>query len=178
MLIMKKIFALLTLAAILALPVYSQTNTAPKAGFLDNILTNFSLTAQNYVAIGYGAYDRDTKGWGYGGAILYMASTNFWTGVRIQSLNGKQTTAAVQGQLQVPFHALTLTWVPFVESSVGLGQDELYANAGAGLLVMIHRWKIGMFDLGLGVLGDYEHYVMGDRSGNQINAGGMLNLKW
>jgi hypothetical protein len=138
--------------------------------------TNFS-GATNWAAIPFASYDLTTKQVGGGAAILYQVNQNFWTGVRIQSIGGITTTAGVQAQLQVTKTLWGVNYTPFVETSVGLGQSTLYGSVGAGALIQIHTWDVwNKHRLGLGVVGDYEHYVTGSTHGNQINGGLLLTL--
>jgi hypothetical protein len=162
------------------------TSAAPTvAGGLSEIWT--ALTANstnglsgqtNWALIPYAAYDLETKKYGGGAAVLYAVAPNFWAGVRAQDLGGRQTTASVQGQLQVTKKIFGLTVTSFLETSVGLGKDALYGSAGPGGLISFHTWAWSGKSLTLGVVGDYEHYVQGDASGNQINAGLLIRFSF
>jgi hypothetical protein len=60
-----------------------------------------------------------------------------------------------------------------------MGNSSLYANSGTGALLSFGSWhinKTATFEVGL--IGDYEHYVYGGKSGNQINVGPLLHLSF
>jgi len=164
------------------------TNTPPTvSGGLSEIWTalttssgtNVDIGAQtNWAVIPYCAYDVSTKKFGYGGAILYAVTPNFWAGIRAQSLEGEQTTAGVQCQLQVSKKIWGVTYTPFIETSVGIGKSSLYGSAGPGLLVSFHTWVWGSKSLTLGAVGDYEHCVNSSRNWNQVNAGPLLRFSF
>ena len=157
---------LLALAALLLFAGYAQAQTT-------NAVTIISggNSATNWVAIPYLAYDTGTKRIGGGAALLYAVNDNFWTGVRAQSLNGQSSTAGVQGQLQITETVMGVSITPFAETAFGLGSSSLYANVGSGGLINFHTWQIGKGTLSIGLVADYEHYVYGSISGNQINGG-------
>jgi hypothetical protein len=141
--------------------------------------TNVDIGAQtNWAVIPYIAYDIQAKKFGYGGAILYAVTPNFWAGVRAQSLEGEQTTAGVQCQLQISKKLWGITYTPFLETSVGIGKSALYGSAGPGLLVSFHTWVWGSKTLTVGAVGDYEHAVSGGRNWNQVNAGPLLRFSF
>ena len=162
----------LILAALLCCAGYSRAQ---------NTFTNITALegATNWAAIPYLAYDTGTKHFGGGGVLLYSVTPYFWAGLRAQSLNHQDTTAAVQAQLQA-----TVTWngiriTPFVEASTGMGNSALYANAGSGALISLHQWVISKnVELEIGLIGDYEHYVNGSQNGNQINGGPLIHLSF
>jgi hypothetical protein len=138
--------------------------------------TNFS-GATNWAVIPFASYDLTTKKIGGGLAALYEVSPNFWTGVRLQDVGGVTTTAGVQAQLQVTKTLWGVNYTPFVETSVGIGQTSLYGSVGAGALIQIHTWDVwNGHRLGLGVVGDYEHYTTGTTHGNQANGGLLVTL--
>lgn len=136
------------------------------------------LQSTNWVAIPYVLYDVETKDVGGGGALLYSVTPNFWAGVRAEWAGSRQTSAGVQAQLQVPVKVLGLKVIPFAETSVGLGEDTMYASGGAGGVIMFYskRWKSAALDIGAAAC--YEHYVNGDASGNQILGGPLLHLSF
>ena len=160
--------------AALALAIGAQAQTTTNSVPLPDtsFLSNLDLTATNWVLIPYAAYQIETKRLGGGAAALYMASPNLWTGVRVESIDGRNTTAGVQAQIQVTTKLFGLTVTPFLETSVGLGNDNLYGTAGAGGIIGLHSWKIGARTISLSLLGCYEHYVDGGvKSGNQVEVG-------
>ena len=134
--------------------------------------TNFS-GATNWAAIPFVSYDLTTKKIGGGIAVLYEATPNFWAGVRVQDIGGVTTTAGVQAQLQFTKTLWGVNYTPFAETSVGIGSTSLYGSVGAGALIQLHTWDVWAgHKFGIGVIGDYEHYVSGSGAkGNQINAG-------
>lgn len=166
---MKKLIALIGVAFVATISQAQVSNSIP---------FSIDLNATNWVAIPYVAYDIESKRVGYGGALLYQVTGNFWAGARIQSLNNHQTTAAVQGQLNVPVKVGPFTGIPFVESSVGMGNSVLYANTGAGMIIRLYSHKLGKVTLYFDAIGDYEHYVEGSQEGNQANGGLILGIKF
>lgn len=165
----------LTAMAALALTIGAQAQTTatnsvplPDTGFLSQL----DITATNWVLIPYAAYQIEAKRFGGGAAALYMASPNLWTGVRVESIDGRNTTAGVQAQIQATIKVFSLTVTPFLETSVGLGNDNLYGTAGAGGIIGLHSWTVGKSTISLSLIGCYEHYVDGGvKSGNQVEAG-------
>jgi hypothetical protein len=179
----------LILAALLCFAglTQAQTNAAPSvSGGLGEIWTalttsstNVDIGAQtNWAVIPYLAYDMSTKKFGYGGAVLYAVTPNFWAGVRAQSLEGEQTTAGVQCQLQVTKTVFGVTLTPFLEASTGLGKSAIYASTGPGILINFHTWLWSNKSLTLGIAGDYEHAIMGSKNWNQANAGPLIRFSW
>jgi len=163
------------------------TNTATVLGGISEIWTalttasgtNVDITRQtNWAVIPYIAYDIEKHKVGYGGAILYAVTPNFWAGVRAENVARRQTTAGVQAQLQVTKKVFGLTVTPFIETSVGIGKSAMYGSAGPGALINFHTWVWSKNSLSLGVVGDYEHYVMGDLNGNQANGGLMVRFSF
>ena len=137
------------------------------------------LNSTNWVVVPYAAYDTGTKSFGEGAAILYEATSNLWTGVRIQNLNHQQTTAGVQAQLQANLTIDGFKVHPFVEASTGMGNSSLYASAGTGAWVSFYSHTFNNKDtINIGLIGDYEHYVNGSIKGNQVNAGPLINIEW
>jgi hypothetical protein len=187
---MRKTF-LSALAALLFCAGITQaqtTNSAPSvAGGLGEIWTalttsstNVDLASQtNWAVIPYISYDLKDKKYGGGGAVLYAVTPNFWAGARMESINGHQTTAGVQAQLQVTKKVFGLSMTPFVETSVGIGSSSLYGSAGAGGFIAFHTWDWGnKYSLTFGVVGDYEHVVYGTENWNQINGGPLLRFSF
>lgn len=169
---MKRILIILGAAALLAATTtLAQTSTN----------TIFGISGStNWAAVPYGIYRTDTKEWGFGGALLYKVTDNFWAGVRADNISGHQTTAGVQLQLQT-----TVTWsgmqiTPFLEASSGMGKNNLYASAGPGAVLSIHTWKpkIGNHEIAVsvGAAGDYEHVVNGSESWQQVCGGPFVRL--
>lgn len=136
----------------------------------------------NFVAIPFGIYRMDTKDWGYGGALLYKVTDNFWTGLRVNNISGQQVSAGVQAQLQTTVAWSGLTVTPFIEASTGLGHDALYGSAGAGGLITFHTWNFNVvnhgFQASVGVVGDYEHVIYGSQNWNQLCGGPLLCLSF
>lgn len=163
-----------------------------KAGaqtLVDTNLTNFANGAKNgtnFVVIPFVKYDLTTKNYGYGVAGLYKVSDLFWTGLRVDRIDGLQTSAGVQGQLQTSMTLGGITLHPFIETSVGIGQSSLYGSAGTGAFVQVysHDWTRNgkpPVTLNLGLIGDYEHVVQtgsAQDNSNQINAGPLINLSF
>lgn len=138
--------------------------------------TNFS-GATNWAAIPFASYDLTTKKIGGGAVVLYEVNPNFWTGVRVQSIGGEMTTAGVQAQIQVTKTLWGVNYTPFALTSVGIGSTSLYGSVGAGAIIQIHKWDVWAgHQLGLGVVGDYEHIVTGTTHGNEINGGLLLTF--
>ena len=164
------------------LTVSSQAQTSTNSTTVTNTPATLNgLTgATNWVVVPYGVYDVTDKKWGWGAAALYQVTPIFYTGVRMDVLNGQQNTAGVQAQLQVTetWHGINIT--PFMETSVGIGKSTLYGSAGAGGVVSLHAWafKIGQqaFDVNIGVAADYEHVVNQNRNYNQICGGPLIQL--
>jgi hypothetical protein len=178
---------LVTMAAValLALTGYSQqeTPTAP------TLPINVDWTATNWVVIPFFGVQLQRTGGGYaenqnqvggGVAALYSVTPNLWTGVRVQSFGHETATGSVQAQLQATVPVFGMQVTPFAEATAGLGSTTLYANAGAGAVVTFHTWSLGKdAALGVGLVGDYEHYVYGnDHNGNQWNLGPMLHIRF
>jgi hypothetical protein len=181
------------LAALAAFTVQAQTNApstnaAPSLfGGLSEIWTaltsssgtNVDLGGQtNWAAIPYISYDLTDKKWGYGGAVLYAVTPNFWAGVRAEEMNGMQITAGVQAQLQVSQTILGVRVTEFLEASTGLGKSSLYGSAGPGGLINFHTWIWGKKSLTVGIVGDYEHCIMGGKNWNQANVGPLLRFSF
>lgn len=164
------ITGLLTFAALFT--VQAQTNSIP-----------FGLSGStNWAAIPYGIYRTDTKELGFGGALLYKVTDNFWAGVRADNISGQQTTAGVQLQLQATVTYLGMEITPFLEASTGMGKSSLYASAGPGAVISFHTWhpRIGNHEVALsvGAAGDYEHVVNGSESWQQVCGGPLLRLSF
>ena len=163
----KIIAAILAGMALLACRCHAQTT--------NSFLPGLSSSVTNVIFIPYLKYDVNEHQIGYGGAALYKVSENFWAGARVDRINGQQTTAGVQAQLQdtITWHGLTVT--PFLETSVGLGSSALYGSAGPGIYFNLysHGWVIAGDHvlLTIGVAADYEHVINGSQNSNQLNAG-------
>jgi hypothetical protein len=132
----------------------------------------------NIVAIPYFKYDFTTHKNGYGGAFLYRVTDNFWAGFRADQIDGQQTTAGVQAQLQTTFSINGLSLTPFVETSVGLGSSELYGTAGPGLLIHLYQHTFTRAVLDIGIVGDYEKVVYNGVNTKQGNIGPMIHLSF
>jgi hypothetical protein len=159
-----------------SLPAKAQTNDVS-----DYLPDHFS-SVTNIALIPYVKYDLSSHTVGYGAAALYKVTDNFWTGLRADRIDGRETTAGVQAQLQTTFTWAGVQVTPFLATSVGLGQDSLYGAAGPGafLHVFSHTWRPSGHDITLNVevVGDYEHVVSDGRNSDQVNAGPILNLKF
>ena len=136
--------------------------------------------ATNWAEIPYLKYDLTEHTFGYGDALLYKASDYVWTGVRIDKINGEQTTAGIQGQIQT-----TVTWngvkfTPFWEASVGMGSSALYGSTGPGVFFGIYSHQFSRVSLNIGFIGDYEKVVWdaGQRNSNQANIGPLFHLSF
>ena len=134
--------------------------------------------ATNWVAIPYVKYDIQDHTMGYGGALLYKVSPNFYTGARFDQLNGHQTTAGVQAQLQATFQVGGIEVTPFLETSVGLGSSSLYGSTGPGAFINLYSHQFTKAKLNIGIIGDYEHVINGDENYNTLNAGPVFNLSF
>lgn len=137
----------------------------------------------NWIDIPFASYDLTEKKMGWGDAILHYAAQNLWAGLRFQDIAGVQTTAGIQGQLQVTKKIGFLTYTPYFETSVGIGKSALYGSIGPGLAVNIHTWQWiwpdGHWYFGLGATSDFEHYVVGStKNGNQVNAGPVIHVSF
>jgi len=135
----------------------------------------------DWVDIPYAAFDLTTKKVGWGDAALHYATKNIWGGLRYENLNGYNSTAGVQGQLQVTKAIGPFTITPFLESSIGIGKSSLYGNTGPGILINAHEWNWKWSGLswsaGLGGVVDFEHYVLNStHNGNKIDAGLSINV--
>lgn len=158
--------------------VQAQTNTPPVQTNTTAILDGFK-SSTNWVLIPYGKYDLQHKTFGFGAAALYEASPNLWVGARLDRIDGEQTTAGVQAQLQVSGTWMGITYTPFLETSVGLGTSTIYASAGPGLAVNLYNWQISSrVNMNIGIVGDYEHVVRGSDNHNELNIGPMFNLSF
>ena len=169
--LLKSILAMGLFAAI-GFTARAQTNT-----------TIFGLSGStNWVAVPYGIYRVDTKQWGFGGAVFYKVSDNFYAGVRADSLNSKWTTAGVQLQLQATVHWAFLNITPFLEASTGMGSSSLYASAGPGAAITFASWQPTIsghkIDVTLGLAGDYEHVVNGSESFQQVCGGPLIKVSF
>lgn len=167
----KLITTILAALAVAAISSHAQTNSI-------TVLTQVNQYT-NIVVIPYGKYDFNTKKFGAGAAGLYRVSDNFWSGFRVDKINGYETTAGVQAQLQTTFQIFsTLTATPFVETAIGIGSSSLYGSVGPGVDVSLFKGSFALsghnVDLGIGIIGDYEHVVQnGDisKNSNQGNLG-------
>lgn len=163
---------IVAIAALIALAFSAGAQT-------NSFLPGLTSSVKEITVIPYAKYDVNAKDFGFGVAALYPVSSNFWAGARVDRINGQQTTAGVQGQIQdtITWHGLTVT--PFLETSVGMGSSALYASAGPGFYTMIYSktWSGGArFNLGL--IADYEHVVNDNQNSNQLNIGPMGNLSF
>lgn len=146
--------------------------------------TTNSITLQilnsetNWAAVPYFKYDINQHHFGYGGALLYKVSDNFWTGVRADRIDGVQTTAGVQAQLQVTTKIAGVTVTPFAETSVGLGSTSVYASAGPGAFIHVYSHQFNAARLNIELVGDYEHVVESSLNSNQLNVGPIFNLSF
>lgn len=136
----------------------------------------------NWIAVPFLSLNTKTHDVGWGAALLHYAAQNLWVGLRFQDNHGLETTAGVQAQLQVTKKIGWFTYTPFLETSVGIGSSSLYGSTGPGLVVNIHtwtwHWKDGQWFLGVMALADYEHFVIGTKNGNQVNAGPGINISF
>jgi hypothetical protein len=179
-----KLKSLLLAAALLcglSTTVHAQATISPPQFTLGG--TNIDLTVDtNWAAIPFGIYRTDTHQWGYGGAVLYQVTPNFWTGVRADNISGLSTTAGVQAQLQATVSVDGIDLTPFADTSVGMGTSSLYASAGAGALVNFHTWsfKIGSAALSVsaGAVASYEHVVDGNANFNQVVGGPLIQVSF
>lgn len=172
---MKTKLLLSLVLAVVCATGYSQTTNTPAPIEKPLIGVNVDWTATNWVFIPFAGYQIEKKTFGGGLAALYTIDKHIWIGARVQSFGAQKGAAAVQATVQQPFQVAGLTVVPFLESSVGLGQNDIYANAGAGAIVSFKQWQFKKWFLEAGVVGDYEHYVFGPQSGNQANIGPFLH---
>lgn len=144
--------------------------------------TNVDITGQtNWAFIPFFAYDLTDHKAGFGAVVLYSVTPYFWAGLRVEDVNDRQTTAGVQGQLQVTKMVFGVSVTPFVETSVGLGRSSLYGSAGPGALINFHTWIWGstsQYSLTLGIVGDYEHVIYGDANWNQANGGPLVRFSF
>ena len=135
----------------------------------------------NWVVIPYFSYDFTDKKAGGGAAVLYKVTDNFWTGLRAESINGEQTTAGVQAQLQASKTVFGMTLTGFIETSVGMGKSSLYGSVGPGGIVNFYStdwtWGPGKYALTIGAAADYEH-VVNVKNWNQGNIGPMLKISF
>lgn len=175
---MKKILAIATILAALCLTASAQTTNI-------NILS-LPDTATNIVVIPFAKYDLSSHEFGYGAAALYKVTDKFWTGIRADHINGYNSTAGVQAQIQQPISFVGLKGSVFLETSVGLGSSSLYGAAGPGAYFKLfgHTWaRSGQAPVTLNValIADYEHVVQNstvNKSSNQVNGGPLLNLNF
>ena len=160
----------------------AQTNTVgtgdSPALNLGGFNININSHATNWVAIPYFKYDLKNHESGYGGALLYRVSPNFYTGARFDQMHGQQTTAGVQAQLQTTVTVAGFKATPFLETSVGLGSSALYGSTGPGMFINLYAHDFGQRQLNLGLIGDYEHVVNGTDSYNCVNVGALLNFSF
>ena len=178
--------------ALIAAVANAQTN-APAPGLLDtNPPSQFAIlgaaaTYTNVIAIPYIKYDLNTKKFGEGAAILYRVSDYFYTGLRVDRINGYQSSAGVQAQLQA--NVKVFGWInthPFLETSVGIGSSSLYGSAGPGIAIDLFHKSFNVSSghtvyFFLDPIADYEHVVQngaGSKNSNQINAGFLLGLNF
>jgi hypothetical protein len=160
--------------------IHAQTNTSNGGSLLG------LSGSTNWVLIPYGIYDTTDKKWGWGAAGLYKVSDYFYTGVRYDSVNGRDNTAGVQAQVQATLSYAFVKVTPFVTASTGIASSSsIYASAGAGAYVSLLRkgFKVNNHDFTLdgGIVGDYEHVVQsGSRSENwdQVVGGPLLSLSF
>ena len=134
--------------------------------------------ATNWLEIPYVKYDTQNKSFGFGDALLYKVSPNFYTGARFDQLNGQQTTAGVQAQLQATFSIGPVSVTPFIETSVGLGSSSLYGSTGPGLFIDLYSHQFSKFDLDVGFVGDYEHVINGGDNYNCFNLGPTFGISF
>jgi hypothetical protein len=175
---MKKILTIIGVAALLAtVSARAQTNTTPGINIPG---INLSNGATNWAAIPFFKYDLQKHSAGYGGALLYKVSDSFWTGVRLDRINGVQTTAGVQAQIQTTVTWSGIKFTPFLEASVGLGSSSLYGSAGPGVFFMFYDHKLtSSTTLNIGLCADYEHVVYGaGKTANEANIGPLLNISF
>jgi hypothetical protein len=167
------------------LTVQAQTTTTNANGDVTTIPAEpaslSGVTAStNWVVIPYGIYDTTDKKWGWGAAGLYEVTPIFYTGARVDFVNGQQDTAGVQANLQISGTWHGITYTPFLTTSAGIGRSTLYGSAGAGAVIVVYQkhFKVSSqdFNLNLGVAADYEHVVNQDRNYNQICGGPLLQL--
>ena len=166
-------------------PAFAQDATTnapanPVAG-VTNLESGFAFASSvtNIVVIPYLKYNVNADSFGYGVAGLYRVSDNFWTGLRVDRIDGQQTTAGAQAQLQTTLSYRSLKFTPFIEASVGLGSSSVYASAGPGAFANFysHSWSSGMqFDVG--IVADYEHVVNGSENSNQLNVGPLIHFSF
>lgn len=142
--------------------------------------------ATNVAIIPFSKYDFTSKKLGYGIAGLYRVTDDFWAGLRVDRINGFDTSAGVQGQLKADFEISGIKFSPFIETSVGIGSSSLYGSAGPGVFVKAfsHDWpRTGRnpVHLDVAIIADYEHVVQsgGDnKNSNQGNIGPLLHLSF
>lgn len=137
----------------------------------------------NWVDIPYWSFDLRTHQSGWGDAALHYVKNNLWAGLRYENVSGVDTTAGVQGQLQVTKKIGWFSYTPFMETSVGIGNSTTYGNYGPGMLMTIDhfswRWGNGQWYLGTGIVSDFEHYVFSStKNGNKVDVGLVLNIKF
>lgn len=159
-----------------------------------NVNTNLNLRgnlsmfkgATNVAIIPFAKYDFTSKKLGYGIAGLYRVTDDFWAGLRVDRINGFDTSAGVQGQLKADFELFGVTLSPFVETSVGIGSSSLYGSAGPGAFVKVfgHDWARNNrppVHLDVSIIGDFEHVVQSggaNKNSNQGNIGPLLHLSF
>lgn len=173
---MKKLIIVAAMA-VSVLTGYSQTDKTIVPPSTDKPLfgVNMDWTATNWVFIPYASYLVEKKTFGGGAAALYTIDKHIWVGARVQTFGNNFGAAAVQANIQQPFQVAGITVVPFLTTAVGLGSNDIYASAGGGALITFHQWVFKNWTLEAGLVGDYEHYVFGSTSGNQVNLGPMLH---
>lgn len=181
----KTILAVTAAASLLcacSAPAQDATNPAAAEATTFSGALDFASSVTNVVFIPFAKYDLQNKQAGFGAAGLYRVTDNFWAGGRFDRINGQQTTAGVQAQLQTTLRWKGLSITPFVETSVGLGSSSLYGSAGPGAFVNLWSKNFRVAGescaLNLGLVADYEHVINGSENYNCINAGPLLNLSF
>ena len=175
---MKTIKTLIGVAALMLATVSMRA-----ADFTNSFTVKMLDTATNIAVIPFAKYDLQSHQFGFGIAGLYKVSDNFWTGLRIDRINGAQTSAGVQAQLQQTFQMGPVTVTPFIEASVGIGSTSLYGSAGPGGFIHLYSHDFARggsppIHLSIGAVGDFEHVVFNTKRSNQVNGGPLLNISF
>ena len=156
--------------------------TNPPSPVAGTPFASINSSDTNWLVIPYLSYDISDKRWGGGAAVLYRVTDFFWAGMRAEAINGSQTTAGIQAQLQVTTKILGVSVTPFIETSVGMGASSIYGSVGPGGVISLYstswKWGSGNWSLMVGAAGDYEHVVYGSKNWNQVNAGPMLKISF
>jgi hypothetical protein len=198
---MKKLFAPLGIAALLAMTTLAQTNPPlpvveddglTLTNKFENRILGFAQEAnqtRTLVTAVYPSYapsllvDGDKKAWGFGASVLYPINDFLYTGLRVDYLGGNFWAPSINVGLKATVQVFGVNVTPMLYtgavvplSGAGDLNKEFGYITGGGATVAIWRGKIFKKDAVLNLAASAEKWSQFD--GNVYHISPVLAIKW